>query len=83
MPKLHSLKTINGYKSYSYPALVGTIEDQKRKLDELELELAGLREFKRYFDELYGTGLEIIGWHLNGEPESFDSFYEDACGGME
>lgn len=45
-------------------------------------ELEGLRKFKEYFDELYGTGLEILNWHLNGETESFDKFYEDACGDL-
>ncbi len=35
-------------------------------------------KFKRYFDELYGTGLNIEGWHENGELEPFDNFYESA-----
>ena len=35
-------------------------------------------EFKDYFDDLYGKGLEIANWHLNGELEPFDSFYESA-----
>lgn len=34
--------------------------------------------FKDYFDDLYGEGLEIANWHLNGELEPFDSFYESA-----
>ena len=36
-------------------------------------------EFKQYFDEMYGKGLEIANWHLNGELEPFDNFYESAC----
>ena len=36
-------------------------------------------KFKQYFDELYGQGLEIANWHLNGELEPFDNFYESAC----
>ena len=36
-------------------------------------------KFKQYFDELYGKGLEIANWHLNGELEPFDTFYESAC----
>lgn len=38
-----------------------------------------LEKFKEYFDDLYGKGLEIYGWHMNGEAKSFDDFYEDAC----
>lgn len=34
--------------------------------------------FKKYFDELYETGLEVANWHLNGDLESFDNFYESA-----
>lgn len=26
----------------------------------------------------YGTGLQVNGWHLNGESEPFDSFYDSA-----
>lgn len=33
-------------------------------------------KFKGYFDNLYGQNLEILNWHLNGETESFDLFYE-------
>ena len=36
-------------------------------------------KFKEYFDDLYGKGLEVYGWHMNGEAKSFDDFYEDAC----
>ena len=38
-----------------------------------------LEKFKEYFDDLYGKGLEVYGWHMNGEEKSFDDFYEDAC----
>lgn len=38
-----------------------------------------VEKFKEYFDDLYGKGLEVYGWHLNGEPKPFDDFYEDAC----
>ena len=34
--------------------------------------------FKKYFDELYGEGLEVVNWHLNGDLEPFDNFYENA-----
>lgn len=34
--------------------------------------------FKDYFDNLYGIGLEVQNWHLNGDAEPFDNFYDDA-----
>ena len=37
-----------------------------------------LRAFKSYFDELYGEGLEVANYHLNGALEPFDNFYESA-----
>lgn len=42
-------------------------------------ELCRLIAFKKCFDELYGTGLEIANWHMNGNLEPFDNFYEEAC----
>ncbi len=45
---------------------------------ELRTELYQLRKFKEYFDDLYGQGLEIKNWHLNGTTEPFDNFYEQA-----
>lgn len=40
--------------------------------------LQELVEFKKYFDELYGCGYEIANFHLNGELEPFDNFYDNA-----
>lgn len=37
-----------------------------------------LKKFKEYFDEMYGQGLEVAKWHINGDLEPFDSFYESA-----
>ena len=34
--------------------------------------------FKEYFDSLYGQGLEIANYHLNGDLEPFDNFYDSA-----
>lgn len=51
------------------------------KLDtihDLQNKITKLQAFKAYFDELYGKGLNIANWHLNGELEPFDNFYEDA-----
>ena len=41
-------------------------------------EIERLQAFKSYFDELYGKGLEVANWHLNGNTEPFDNFYESA-----
>ena len=35
-------------------------------------------KFKDYFDDLYGQGLEIANWNLNGDLEPFDNFYDAA-----
>ena len=43
---------------------IGTVEECREAV-----------KFKEYFDELYGTGLEVANWHLNGDLISFDSFY--------
>lgn len=50
---------------------------------ELGREIKKLNAFKEYWDELYGTGLEIAKWHLNGESEPFDNFYDAAMERME
>ena len=47
-------------------------------LDADTRELNALRKFKQYFDGLYGHGLELSNWHLNGSLESFDNFYDSA-----
>lgn len=41
-------------------------------------EIEKLKAFKSSFDELYGKGLDIANWHLNGALEPFDNFYESA-----
>ena len=46
-------------------------------------EIEKLNKFKSYFDDLYGKGLEVANWHLNGSTEPFDNFYESALGEME
>lgn len=54
------------------------VSENKRlanKIQFLEIELKEAREFKKYFDELYGEGLEVANWHKNGDLEPFDSFY--------
>ena len=63
------------------------VKNAKRRIEAFEIALSALRpvsrepleKFKEYFDDLYGKGLEVYGWHMNGEAKSFDDFYEDAC----
>ena len=43
-----------------------------------QAEIEKLQAFKSYFDELYGTGLDIANYHLNGVLDPFDNFYASA-----
>jgi hypothetical protein len=52
-------------------------------IEEQQAEIEKLKKFKSYFDSLYGYGLEVINWHLNGELEPFDNFYDSAIQEME
>ena len=36
------------------------------------------REALDYWRELYGIGLEVLNWHMNGDIETFDSFYDSS-----
>ena len=49
---------------------IGTVEECREE-----------KRFKEYFDELYGTGLEVENWHENGNTEPFDNFYDAAIDG--
>lgn len=45
-----------------------------------------MRDYKRFYDywqDLYGKGLSISGWHLNGELADFDDFFDEASEYME
>lgn len=44
----------------------------------LEEEMNALFAFKSYFDNLYGDGLNVANFHLNGATEPFDNFYDSA-----
>lgn len=58
-------------KGLSYSDILSLIARQKAEIEKL-------KAFKSYFDELYGKGLDIANWHLNGALEPFDTFYESA-----
>ena len=55
------------------------MDEKDVMIQKLEEEVESLWRFKEYFDELYGTGLTVLNWHLNGDEEPFDTFYEAAC----
>lgn len=48
------------------------------KVREQQKEIQSLKAFYDYFAELYGDGLEVANWHLNGDLEPFDDFFENA-----
>lgn len=50
-------------------------ESIKRRIQEA---VVPYKAFYDYFKELYGTGLEVANWHLNGDMEPFDDFFEYA-----
>lgn len=62
-------KTMNVSRKYLHK--IDLINRQQAEIEELQA-------FKSYFDELYGTSLDIANYHLNGALESFDNFYESA-----
>ena len=51
--------------------------DEKLFKDALAM-LKSLSAFKEYFDGLYGQGLDVANYHLNGATEPFDNFYDSA-----
>lgn len=54
------------------------------KAEELNRELVEtLKKAHEYIGDInsfYGQGLQVHGWHLNGEPEPFDNFIDDNGG---
>lgn len=68
----------------SYSALKGFKKDVEnihslvKEYFELAQENKRLQRFKDYFDDLHNTGLEVANWHLNGDLEPFDNFYDSA-----
>ncbi len=53
-------------------------EKLQNRTEMLENKVKELLAFKEYFDALYGQGLEVANWHLNGALEPFDNFYDSA-----
>jgi hypothetical protein len=49
--------------------------------DEVEEMKGDIEHYKKFYDymcDLYGKGLEVANWHLNGDLEPFDNFFESA-----
>ena len=63
---------------YPAPCEQQVAKDALSLINRQKEEVKKLQVFKSYFDELYGAGLDISNYHLNGELESFDNFYESA-----
>ncbi len=58
-------------------------EKLQNRTEMLENKVKELLAFKEYFDALYGQGLEVANWHLNGALEPFDNFYDRAVEEMD
>ena len=63
---------------YPAPCEQQVAKDALSLINRQKEEVKKLQVFKSYFDELYGAGLDIANYHLNGALESFDNFYESA-----
>jgi len=53
-------------------------EESDKGYEELEEKTNKLQSFYDYMKDLYGTGLEIANWHLNGDLEPYDNFFDSA-----
>lgn len=56
-------------------------EECKKQHEQLKtwlVEYKTLLKYKEYFDKLYGHGLEVANWHLNGDTEPLDNFIDSA-----
>lgn len=58
-----------------------TSDGLRKAIDEiirLQNERDAYKRVKDYWDSLFGQGLEIVNWHLNGDTEPFETFWESA-----
>lgn len=53
-------------------------ENLESENDRLVGENDKLQKFYDYMFDLYGKGLEVVNWHLNGDLEAFDNFFDSA-----
>lgn len=61
-----------------YELLDSQNDDLRAENYELEEKYNKLQCFYNYMKELYGQGLEVANWHLNGDLEPFDNFFDSA-----
>ena len=81
----HVVDDTSAWKEHTYPSEPKEINFSEWLNGFIKKECGGTPEecraavkFKKYFDELYGNGLEVVNWHQNGDTEPFDNFYESA-----
>lgn len=56
----------------------GNYHELQDKVEQQQQEIERLKAFHDYFRELYGEGLEVANWHLNGDLEPFDDIFNSA-----
>ena len=76
--ELHKDKLIELGLRDSILCLVDVIIQQQQEYGWLKEDKNRFKAFYDYFAELYGQDLQVVNWHLNGELESFDNFFESA-----
>lgn len=58
-----------------------TAEECPHHAEKLNRRLDGIRRLQKTLreicDELYGHGFEVMGWHLNGDSEPIESWFDD------
>lgn len=55
----------------AYGALAADIKHLSEQLNEAN------RRLEEITSELYGKGLDVVGWHLNGDLEPLDTWFDD------
>ena len=73
-----SLKEKADNQALQFEKLFHQRSNHRKDSELFEIAIKAIK-FKKYFDEMYGNGLYIANWHLNGALEPFDNFYESAC----
>lgn len=61
-----------------YDSLDIQYDDLRTENEEVEEKCNKLQSFYDYMKELYGEGLEVTNWYLNGDLEPFDTFFDSA-----
>ena len=60
-----------------------TMNQLKARVIELEVDNSYLKRFYSNMSEYYGTDLEVLNYHLNGNTEPFDDLFDAARYGEE